>query len=303
MVNRTLQLTARDRSLLEVLSWTPVTAAQALAVSVTFAEPFAEERRVRERLQELVAAGLVRVATLHACIGSPNVYRLSPDGHRLLHGPDVPLPPRAVFEATPNARGPHTHALAAAIVHCRIAAWQRRITIARFFRENALAIVVGDRRVQPDAMFQFQFAGVERAVLFEIDLGSETVDSVSYKSIRDKIITYEAYADVVIAQWRRTGRVGPRPHFRVVFLTPTATRAYHILTLARDLAGNRDRHLVLAGVQDEFLASTDALREPLLIDHDGRFTALVDAHPTSRSLRTPVRLAASFHLEPAPRVS
>src|SRR5262245_54290598 len=86
-------LTSRDLEVLASFDHCPLTARQLLKLSRTFAQPFPNERRVRDRLQALSAVGRVRrwqYAT--AGRGAPNYYTLSPLGYRLLHG-DGAIPP------------------------------------------------------------------------------------------------------------------------------------------------------------------------------------------------------------------
>ena len=60
MYARRLLLQARDEDVLRLLDRTPATAALILKASRCFAEPFENLRRVRERMQALAGAGLVR---------------------------------------------------------------------------------------------------------------------------------------------------------------------------------------------------------------------------------------------------
>src|SRR5207247_11252645 len=87
----------RDLSLLRFLSFTPATTVLLLRVSSAFNDgPFTSERRLRERLQELRAAGLVRTwMAAHAGGGLQNYYKLTPLGWQLLGeggGPEA-VPP------------------------------------------------------------------------------------------------------------------------------------------------------------------------------------------------------------------
>ena len=95
--------------------------------------------------------------------------------------------------------------------------------------------------------------------------------------------------------WKGNGR--PRrvnPRFRAVFLTKTAERAEHIAALAAAVARNRDRLVCYSATQDAFLSDPDALRSPIFIDHQGRWQSLVNLHPSSRTMRTPIRLAVCW---------
>lgn len=94
----------------------------------------------------------------------------------------------------------------------------------------------------------------------------------------------------MLHSWKLAGSHGPRPSFRVVFLTTGAGRANHILWLAHDLARNKDRRLVYASTQDVYLSEPRAATTPILNDHFGQWQALVDPQPTSRFQREPLRL-------------
>ena len=88
------------------------------------------------------------------------------------------------------------------------------------------------------------------------------------------------------------------PTFCVPFWRDTMERAEHILYTAKELARDPRRLLVYATTMDAFLNDTDALRQPIFLDHKGCWQALVNIHPTSAFLRDPVRLAPRV-MEPA----
>jgi hypothetical protein len=285
-------LSARDEDLLRLLDRTPLTTALILRASETFGgEPFRDERRVRERLQTLAAAGLVRAWPLSLSGGgSSNYYKLTAEGYRLLHGPQTPLPHHREFDAVRLARLQHTQTLAEIIVHTLVAAHRHRVGVSRFHKENSLTLTAGHYEQRPDCAFQFHTSGRTFNLLFEIDNNTEPIDANSHQSIRLKILGYEAYQDRVWQIWKRSGGRGPRPLFRVVFLTRSIDRAYHILSSAGELAGNKDRRLCYAATQDSFLADVDPLRVPIFLDHQGQWHALVNVHPTAVFPKAPVRL-------------
>jgi len=277
---------------LQLLSRTPVTTDNLLAASVTFPDlPFRDQRRARERLQTLAVAGLVRAWSLGQTRGGlKNYYKLTPEGYRVLLGPEATLPHKSYFGPVQPSRLEHTLRLADVIVHTQVAAQRHRIAVTKFFRENELTLKAGPHEQVPDCSFQLAADGRFYNVLFEIDQSTESVDSPAATSIKNKILGYEAYQDAVWQQWRSGGRRGPRPYFRVAFLTRSIDRAYHILALAGRLARNADRHLCLAATQDAYLAQVDALQQPLWLNHHGRWQALVNSHPTARFTRESVRL-------------
>lgn len=296
----TLTLTARDRSLLRLLSWTPATAGLILLACVTFdGDPFLDERRVRERLQTLSRAGFVRAWPASQVQGGlRNYYKLTPVGFRALAGVDIPLPPRAFFGEISPALFAHTSRLADVIVHLARGCHARRIVIERFYRENELAFTAGDAQVQPDCFIRLSQGGQAFNLAFEIDQGTESVDATAVNSLREKLRIYHAYQDQLLADWRQAGKTWECPRFRTVFLTPSVKRCYHLLALARKLSLNPARHLIYAATQASFLGESDPLSIPLFLNHSGRWQALVDLHPRSPVLREPVALPAAMETSP-----
>src|SRR5437879_608537 len=100
-----VSLSPRDLSLLRLLGWTSATTALLLRASETFdGGKFTDERRLRERLQSLASAGMVRTwSTAQAGGGLQNYYKLTPLGFDLCCGADTRRPPRAFFaEVSPS---------------------------------------------------------------------------------------------------------------------------------------------------------------------------------------------------------
>lgn len=285
-------LPARDASLLRLLSWTPATTALLLRASVTFeGGGFADERRLRERMQRLAQLGFVRSwSTAHAGGGLMNYYKLTPAGFTHLFGQDVEAPPRAFFAEVSPSLFEHTFRLAEAIIETVRAAHARQAAIERFYRENELSFAVGNETVQPDCFFRLAAGGRFFNLAFEIDQGTESVDSAATTSIRRKLLTYHAYQEFVLEQWRTGGKSWEKPRLRVVFLTRTIERAYHILSLARETNPTLQRRLVYAATLSSYVADPDPLFAPLFIDHLGHWQSLIDLHPAARHRREPVRL-------------
>jgi hypothetical protein len=285
-------------ALLTLLDRTPATAAQIMKVSVSFGEdPFRNERRVRERMQALGKIGIVRAFSLSiAGGGAANYYKLTPEGFRIVHGSDTPLPHRSFFASLPPARLLHTQELADLIVHTLVCAHMHRVQVSSFHRENELLLETGTHRVAPDCHVQFSAGGRTFNVLFELDRSTESLDSHAANSIRTKLLAYEAYQDYVWGLWKSGGSHGLRPYFRVAFLTKTVERAHHILALARQTARNPDRHLCYALTSEGFLTEPDAVRAPIFLDHHGRWQALVNLYPSAHFTRSPVRIAPYVQL-------
>jgi len=292
MSNR-VNLSPRDLSLLQLLSWTPATTALLLHASDAFeGGRFLDERRLRERLQSLGGEGIVRAwSTAHAGGGLQNYYKLTPMGFELLYGVATPKPSRAFFTDVSPSLFEHTFRLAEVIVAVVRAAHARRVTIERFDRENELTFAVGDRQGQTDCFFRLVSAGRPFNLAFEVDESTESIDSHAVNSIRSKLGVYLEYQELVLSQWLAAGRTWERPRLRVVFLTRSVERAYHILAQAAQITRNRSRRLVYAATHEGFLAATEPLHAPILLDHLGEWQALVDLHPTTRFRKEPVRLA------------
>ena len=294
MSNR-VSLSPRDLSQLRLLSWTPATTALLLRASTTFdGEPFTDERRLRERLQGMSAAGVIRSwPTAHAGGGLQNYYKLTSLGFELLHGTEMPQPSRAFFSEVSPSLFDHTFRLAEVIVETVRASHSKRVTIERFIRENELTFAAGDAEVQPDCFFRLSTGGRAFNLAFEIDQSTESVGSHAASSIRRKISIYHAYQERVLEEWLRAGKTWERPRFRVVFLTKSVERAYHILALAAETAATKSRRLVLAATFDTYVTEVSPLHAPSFLDHLGTWQSLVDLHPTASYQKAPIRLARS----------
>ena len=94
----------------------------------------------------------------------------------------------------------------------------------------------------------------------------------------------------MLSQWHAGGKRWERPRFRVVFLTRSVERAYHILAYAADAAANKSRRLVYAATLDSFVATDNPLHVPIFLDHAGNWQSLIDLHPTAPYTKVPVRL-------------
>lgn len=285
-------LSERDFALLRLLDMTPATAAQLRKASTTFpGEAFRDERRVRERMQTLTRAGFTKTCSA-ALIGggSAHYYRLTPSGYRAIHQNAESSLPKSLSADIAPSRFQHAMTTADVIVHTLVACHSSRVRVLQFLGDGRLTLEVGEYRQQPDCHFQLEHGGCFFNFLFEVDNATEPIDSRREQSIRTKILGYETYMDWVLHVWKNAGRMGIRPSFRVVFLTKSATRANHILYLAHSLARNNDRRLIYATTQDAFFAEPSAVTRPMVNDHFGHWQALVNAQPTTKFNRTPIRL-------------
>jgi len=286
-------LSSRDLALLRLLDATPLTAAQIRKASVTFdGEAFRDERRVRERVQALSEAGLIRSWSVAIPSGGlMSYFRLTLNGHRSAFPDEIDSPPRTSLSEIAPSRVRHAMATADMIVHSLVACHERGVVVQRTLGDGRLTLQVGEYRQQPDFHLQLGYGGRMFNFVFEIDNATEPLDSQREQSIRTKILGYETYQDWVLRLWKESGRQDPRPSFRVVFLTTGAERANHILWLARELARNPDRRLVYASTQESYVGTPHAVTEPIMNDHHGHWQALVNPQPSSPFLRAPVRLS------------
>lgn len=297
-ISSTTLLTARDLEILTALDRCPLTAEQLLALSVTFADPFTSERRVRERLQQLVAAGRVR-RWLYATAGrgALGYYTLSRLGHQLLRSDeDAPAAKRA-FGPVGIARQFHTLRLADFIVHTAISAHRAGLTFAGFYRENAIRLTVGSESLYPDCAFQLiSPSGYRFSFFAELDNSTEAVRSDKDRdSWERKLRLYDAFQDTTPVR------------FRVLVLsTRSSQRVGHVLDAAKSILANPQRGLIYGTLLDDFLARPDALTSPCFRDHLGRRRALVyyvRSRPTAGTASEPCSTPQSACYSPPPAIA
>ncbi len=285
-------ISKRDSAILSFLDLTPATAAQIRKVSTTYGDDvFRDERRVRERLQALGDAGLVKNFSLASNGGGlMSYYRLTSEGYRAAYPDMTESPPRTNFNEVAPSRVRHAMATADAITHTINCCHVGGVEIMRSLGDGRLVLEVGEHRQLPDFHFQLRKSGKTFNLVFEIDNATEPIDSKREQSIRSKLLGYETYQNWVLGLWSKSGRIGPRPSFRVVFLTIGSDRANHMLWLAHELAFIKDRRLVYATTQDNYLSDTLAVTHPIFNDHLGDWQSLVNYQATSGFLRERVRL-------------
>lgn len=290
---QTVILSLRDLALLRFLDLTPASAPQLRKVSVTFGEdPFRDERRVRERMQALSEANLTK--SFPAAVpggGLMSYYRLTFEGYRAAFPENADSPPRTSLSEIAPSRVRHAIITAEVIAYTLVACHEQGVQVLKTTGDGRLTLSICEHRQQPDFHIQLAFAGRLLNLVFEIDNATEPLDSQREQSIRTKILGYETYQDWVLNSWKESGCQGPRPAFRVIFLTTGSQRANHILWLAQELARVKRRHLIYTTTQDQFLREPHAVTQPIFNDHHGHWQALVDPQPTSGFARDPIRLA------------
>jgi hypothetical protein len=138
--------------------------------------------------------------------------------------------------------------------------------------------------------YEFVKEGNKFNLAFEIDNSIASVDANATNSIRQKLTTYERYQELLLSQWLAGGKKWERPRSRVVFLTQSIARAYHILALACEIARTPSRRLVYAAPLDTYVTDPDPIFAPLFVDHTSAWQSLINLHPTAACLKAPVRL-------------
>lgn len=278
----TRRVTPRDLDLFQALDRCPLTVAQLLKISQTFAYPFTTERRVQERLHDLAAAGRVR-RWLYATAGRGELsyYTLSPLGYQLLYGADAPLPHSRRFGEVGLARQPHTRALADFIVHTVTAVPDAGVLLADFWRENTLRLPIGQESLYPDCAFQLVTPDNVPFMFFvELDNVTERVSSTRYPdSWERKLQLYDRYQD-------SCGR-----RFRVLAVTTGSDqRLRHILDQAARTQRNPQRSLAYGITLGAYLQAENALTDACFRNHRQQLVSLL---PAQRHSVSPVARAAT----------
>lgn len=290
---RTIIPNQRVKDILRLLDHTPMPADLILQASATFGtvdDPdsgFGDVRRVREKMQGLVQARLVSVREYTITHRGPtNFYHLTPEGHRRLYQREPEEKHRRYFRPVAPLNWEHLYANAKVIVKTLVSAHRAGIPIVSFRRDRELKLQAGAYpAVEPDHFFQFTTSGRVFNRLFEVDRNTQTLDSAYPKAWRQRILGYEAYQD-----WLLAGKKEPLRRLRVIFLTTSIEHTYNFLALVRDLVKNPDRVLFLAATVDAYLNDDNPLVNPVLLDHHGRWHALINIHPSAFFIKDPVRL-------------
>lgn len=185
----------RDIDLLTALDRCPLTPAQLCRLSVTFTSPFADEGNLRRRLRELASAGLLQKFPYAVCRDgrTPDYWKLTPSGYRILYGTDAAMPKRRYFQRISPGHHHHSFSLAETIVHLCVCAQCNGCQIVHFARENAVELKTDTFVVYPDCVFVIRRAdGRTFPFVIELDNGTERVRSKQdTESIERKLRGYD----------------------------------------------------------------------------------------------------------------
>lgn len=258
-------LPARDLHVLASLDLCPLTAAQLLKLSSTFEKPFTSERRVRERLQRLRAAGLVR-SFPYAGVSPVHCYCLTLNGHRLLKGSDAPLPAKRSFSPIAIGHQHHAYCLAEFVVHTLVAARVASVGFGGYYRENSFRLPVAGSVLQPDCAFQLlPPGGPDLGFVVELDNCTERLTSPrDVDSWERKLRLYDAFQDRCATRFRV-----------LIVMSRSSARLAHILALAAKIQRNPQRSLFYGIALPDYLRRHDPLGQACFLDHRGQAVRLL----------------------------
>ena len=262
--------TSRDIDLLTSLVMAPLTTAQLLKLSQTFASgPFRSPRTLLDRLQRLAAGGFVRrfplaIAPAHGG-GVSHYFKVTPSGLRLIYGEDARPPSKQFFAPVAVARHHHTHCLSDFLVTTAAAAHNRGLRMHDVHPENTLVLDINGERLLPDARFDLLGSAGHFRFLIEQDCSTETIRSAKHDdTIHRKLRLHDAHQDQT-----------PERH-RVVFVSSRSReRLVNILAAAVTVMRNLERTLFLGVYLPDYVNAADPVGEELFLDHRGRRHALL----------------------------
>jgi hypothetical protein len=263
--------TPRDFELFTALVMSPLTVAQLVKLSRTFAAgPFTSTRTLLDRLQRLRLGGWIRrwpLAIARRGGGAPDYYKIAPQGLRLLYGEEARPPTKQFFAEVAVAKHFHMYSLGDFLVHTAVAAHARGFRMVDVHPENTFIADVNGERLIPDHRFDLvNESGKRYRYLIELDNSTETIYSKRHEqeTWHRKIRLHEAHQDQC-----------PDRHRVVVVTTRSRMRLKNILTLAALLAKNPQRTLFVGTYLDDYLAVDDAAGQTCLVDHQQKLVRLL----------------------------
>ena len=255
----------RDIALLTAIDRCPMTANQLCRLSETFEQPFSDEGNLRRRLRIFQSGGFVnKFGYAIASDGrTPNYYKLTREGYRLLYGESVAMPKRRYFEAISPGHHHHTNSLAETIVHLCVSAIENDCEVLHFARENSVKLIADPFTLYPDAAFVIRRRdGRTFSFVMEFDNGTERVRSKQdVESIERKLRGYDAHQSKFDAH-------DPDRYLVLFITTRSQRRLQYILDVAAEIISQPKRTVFVGCELREFLSS-DPFHVPLFSDHRG----------------------------------
>lgn len=261
----------RDIDLLSALDRCPLTPTQLCRLSQTFANPFTDEGNLRRRLRALAIADLAHAFPYAVSRDgrSPNYWKLTPKGYRVLYGQSAAMPKRRYFQAISPGHHHHTFCLSETIVHLCVTAHRSGCQIVHFARENSFTLRADPFVVSPDCAFVIRRAdGRTFPFVVELDNGTERVRSKhDTESIERKLRGYDLHQSKYDAH-------DPNRYLVLFITTRSALRLQHILQAAGEIMLQPQRR-VFFGVDLQRFTSVDPFQVAVLEDHRGLKRLLV----------------------------
>ena len=259
----TTKIGSRDLDILTAIDRTPLTPAQLCKVSQTFSVPFHDEHNLRRRLRRLNDAGLLK-SWPYAIVSngrSPQYFKLTREGYRLLYGSDAALPRRRYFEEISHGHHYHTNYLADVIVHLAVMGHRQGIALRHFARENSVKLEAAGFTMYPDCAFQLVNAdGKAFNFVLELDNGTERMRSrQDVESIERKVRGYDAHQG-------QFGADDPNRYLVVFVTTRSPYRLPKIMGLADAFMQNRQR-TVFIGCDFGALLGADPFSDSVFVCH------------------------------------
>lgn len=284
----------RDLDLLGALDRCPMTARQLCQLSVTFDQPFSDEGNLRRRLRTFASADIVKKFPYAIASDgrTPNYYKLTREGYRLIYGESTAMPKRRYFEAISPGHHHHTNSLADLIVHLCVTAQQNDCHILHFARENSVKLVAEPFTLYPDAAFVIERSDGRRfPFVLEFDNGTERVRSKQdVESIERKIRGYEAHQS-------QYGAHDPSRYLVLFITTRSELRLRYILDVAAEVMKQPKRR-VFVGCEIQNFLTIDPFQSAAFQDHRGLRRTIVPAGQTKSSFVQPLAQATT-HARPA----
>ena len=267
------KIRARDIDLFTALDRCPMTARQLCRLSVTFSRPFPAEDNLRRRMRKFTAAGLIK--SFPYAIASegrtPNYYKLTKEGYRLLYGVNAVLPKRRYFAAVSPGHHHHTNSLAEVVVHLCNTARQNDCRVLHFARENSVKLVAEPFTLYPDAAFVIERSDGRRfSFVVEFDNGTERVRSKQdVECIERKIRGYLAHQSKFSAH-------DPSRYIVLFITTRSSKRLRYVFETAAEIMAN-NRRTVFTGCGLEDFLKNDPFRKTVFENHFGLKRLMVPA--------------------------
>ena len=271
----------RDLELLSAIDRHPLTPSQLCRLSHSFAAPFHDEENLRRRLRTLMAAGLVKSwpYSVASAGRSPQYFRLTRSGYRMLYGTDAALPTRRYFEAIQAGHHPHSLYLAELLVHLIVTGHRHGCTMESFARENSVKLEVQSPGVDgeagsvftlfPDCAFTVRMSDGRRfPFVVELDNGTERIRSrQDVESVERKLRGYDAHQS-------QFDKFHPDRYLVLIVSTRSRIRLDHILATAGTVM-QQPMRTVFLGADLPTLLKSDPFTELQFVDHRGTRRTLV----------------------------